>query len=328
MPQHHIVADFSRGDRPCSDLAINAFLSDQRRPALGDALTLEAGATGKEAIVRRLALLCIALVLFGIATTRYAAHAQATAGASDQALASTQQASPNSLAQAWGQIKQNHEETQTIGAAIGYLAVIAVLFWFAGISDMLRDGEPQNFGAIKIGRNETEDPRRPFSLAQTQMTWWFALVLAAYLFLFLATGDVPALTGQALTLMGIGTGTALGAALVEQNKANAKQERFNGLLAQISTNPVTDNIAALRAQARDLAQQLASKNFLTDILTDVDGISLHRFQSFVWTMAIGAIFIVEVVVRRQLPEFDPYTLGVLGISAGTYLGFKIPETPA
>lgn len=278
--------------------------------------------------MRHLGLLCVALVLLGIATTRYAAHAQSTVAAADQASASTRQATPDSLSRAWAQIEAKHAQPETIGAIIGYLAAIGLLFGVAATSDMLRDSEPQDFGGIKIGRNETEAPRRPFSLAQSQMAWWFALVLAAYLFLFLTTGDIPSLTGQALTLMGIGTGTALGATLVEQNKTNNKLERFSSLLRQISSNPVPDNVANLRAQARDLALDLSSKNFLADILTDVDGISLHRFQSFVWTIVLGAIFVIEVVIKRQLPEFDVYTLGILGISAGTYLGFKIPETPA
>jgi len=73
---------------------------------------------------------------------------------------------------------------------------------------------------------------------------------------------------------------------------------------------------------------LASKNFFNDILTDVNGVSLHRFQALIWTIVLGAVFLIEVVVEEKMPEFDPYVLGVLGISAGTYLGFKIPEQPS
>ena len=73
---------------------------------------------------------------------------------------------------------------------------------------------------------------------------------------------------------------------------------------------------------------MASKNFFNDILTDVNGVSLHRFQALIWTIVLGAVFLIEVVVEEKMPEFDPYVLGVLGISAGTYLGFKIPEQPS
>lgn len=279
--------------------------------------------------MRRFILLFAALILFWIGSTQYAAHAQPAAVPNNQTQANTLEAAPNlSLRQAWAKIKTNHMEPETIGFVIGYIAVIVVLFWFASTSDMLRDNEPQDFGGIIIGPNETNNLRRPFSLAQSQMAWWFAIVLAGYLFLFLTTGDIPSLNGQALTLMGIGTGTALGATLVEQNKANKKLDRFKGLLTQISANPTPDNVAELRSEARKLAQDLSSENFLSDILTDINGISLHRFQALVWTIALGAIFIIEVVVKKKMPEFDSYTLGILGISSGTYLGFKIPEIPA
>lgn len=277
--------------------------------------------------MRKVILLCAALLLLSIGATQFSASAQEPPSTSP--LASTNpQSQPNSLSAAWQDLKNKGDEREAIVWVIAYLAIIVILFWVASSSDMLRDSEPANFGGIKIGPTGLEDPKRPFSLAQSQMTWWFALVLAAYIFLFLVKGDVPALTAQTLTLMGIGTGTALGAALIEQNKTNAKLDRFKNLLAQISANPVPANVADLRAQARILAQELSSQNFLTDILTDVDGISLHRFQSFIWTLALGAIFVIEVVIKQQLPQFDEYTLGILGISAGTYLGFKIPETPA
>jgi hypothetical protein len=51
-----------------------------------------------------------------------------------------------------------------------------------------------------------------------------------------------------------------------------------------------------------------------------------------WTMLLGFIFVAKVLDDRTMPEFSPMTLALLGISAGTYLGFKIPgagkEEPA
>ncbi|MDE1146612.1 MAG: hypothetical protein PW843_08315 [Azospirillaceae bacterium] len=160
------------------------------------------------------------------------------------------------------------------------------------------------------------------------MAWWFVIVLAAYLYLFLVTGELDTLTGQALCLMGLGSGTAIGAVMVEQTKTNPILTAYQATLVQ-TADPTTpaDAQPALALTRGALALKLASRNFLHDILTDANGISLHRFQSVVWTFVLGVLFLVEVVVHRCMPDFDPYTLGVLGISAGTYLGFKIPEQP-
>lgn len=44
----------------------------------------------------------------------------------------------------------------------------------------------------------------------------------------------------------------------------------------------------------------------------------------VWTLILGFVFVAGVVSDRKVPEFDTATLALLGISAGTYLGFKLP----
>ena len=57
-------------------------------------------------------------------------------------------------------------------------------------------------------------------------------------------------------------------------------------------------------------------------------ISLHRFQMFVWTIVLGLIFVVSVYHGLEMPEFSAGLLGLMGISSGTYLGFKVPENAA
>jgi hypothetical protein len=54
--------------------------------------------------------------------------------------------------------------------------------------------------------------------------------------------------------------------------------------------------------------------------------SFHRFQMLAWTLLLGFVFVAKVLSDRAMPEFNAMTLSLLGISAGTYLGFKIPET--
>ena len=55
------------------------------------------------------------------------------------------------------------------------------------------------------------------------------------------------------------------------------------------------------------------------------GISIHRFQMFAWTLILGVIFIGSVYKNLEMPQFSATLLGLMGISSGTYLGFKVPE---
>ena len=91
----------------------------------------------------------------------------------------------------------------------------------------------------------------------------------------------------------------------------AKQSRLSGIDAQLaqSVPPAT------------------TKGFINDLLHDGDGVSFHRFQMVVWTMVLGIVFVWSVYRTIAMPEFDPSLLTLMGISAGTYVGFKFPEKP-
>lgn len=87
-------------------------------------------------------------------------------------------------------------------------------------------------------------------------------------------------------------------------------------------------VASLKGQIDDVYHTLqnpVSEGFIRDILTDSNGISFHRFQILVWTLVLVAIFATEVYNSLLMPEFNTTLLALMGISSGTYLGFKIPE---
>jgi hypothetical protein len=173
-----------------------------------------------------------------------------------------------------------------IGGFILIALLIFVLIKLALQSDLLRAGgtPPVDANGITL--------RKSYSLSRFQMAFWFFLVVASYCFIWLITGAADTITGSVLALIGIGSGTALGAAVVDVNK---------------------DQPAP------------ATRGFLKDVLSDADGICFHRFQMFVWTLVLGIMFISSVYYVLSMPEFSPTLLGLQGISAGTYLGFKIPE---
>lgn len=190
-----------------------------------------------------------------------------------------------------------------IVASILLVLILIVLVLLARHSELLRDLGPtpslDNWrGLGPWWRERKRRKHKPYSLARFQMAFWFFLVIASFLFIWLITGANDTITASVLTLIGIGAGTALGAAAID-----AASETNTS-----ATTPIT------------------SKGFFTDILTDhKSGISFHRFQMFIWTLVLGVLFIYSVWHRLSMPEFSGTLLALLGISSGTYLGFKIPE---
>ena len=91
----------------------------------------------------------------------------------------------------------------------------------------------------------------------------------------------------------------------------------------------TKQIADLQRQL-DYFEWPAWKGPLYDLLTEKDAgtgvVSFHRFQIFVWTIVLGIMFVANVYNQLAMPQFSATLLGLLGISAGTYVGFKIPES--
>ncbi|HLL02492.1 MAG TPA: hypothetical protein VK539_18055 [Myxococcaceae bacterium] len=164
----------------------------------------------------------------------------------------------------------------------------------------------RNRGLIRSGSPGVAPLRQPYNLSQFQMAFWFFLVVVSYVFIWLINDELDTITDSILGLLGIGAGTALGAALIDKSK-------------QPTTEPSTSVTPPEPGKPRE------SRGFLEDLLNDDAGISLHRFQLFVWTLVLGVIFCASVYKNLQMPEFSATLLGLMGLSSGTFLGFKLPE---
>ena len=69
----------------------------------------------------------------------------------------------------------------------------------------------------------------------------------------------------------------------------------------------------------------ASAGFWQDLVTDERGtVALDRFQIVAWTVVLGGVFFFSVLWDLTMPEYSPTMLALMGISSGTYLGFKLP----
>lgn len=230
------------------------------------------------------------------------------------------------------------------------LLLLAVFLVLAANSDIVRDGPTAAAAALpwwKFGIGS--GPKYSFSLARCQMAWWFFIILASFLYIWMIFGDTDTLTAGALVLMGISAATGFSSFVVDSSKADQRQSltaqqatlnaRLTALAAAIAADP---NNAALtteqqqkQASLDQVTQNLAalpspvglSQGFLNDILRDETGVSFHRFQMVAWTIVLGFIFAVAVYRSLAMPDFSPTLLGLMGISAGTYVGFKIPNPP-
>jgi hypothetical protein len=172
---------------------------------------------------------------------------------------------------------------------LGFLAIIAlalaVFIYLCRTTSLIRSG------------THPVPNERPYSLSLFQMSFWFFLVIAAYVFMWLITDELDTITDSVLALIGIGAATALGATLIDQKKSAPAPDEPGG----------------------------KSRGFLNDVMSDPTGVSLHRFQMFVWTLVLGVIFCGSVYKNLEMPEFSATLLGLMGVSSGTYLGFKVPE---
>lgn len=132
--------------------------------------------------------------------------------------------------------------------------------------------------------------KKAYSLAKTQMAVWTFLVAGALSFIFLVTWNENTLSNGVLVLIGISFGTTL-----------------------------------LSATAEGQPNPKPSQGFITDLLSDGDGPSFHRYQMMLFTIILAAIFVTKAASALIMPDFDPTLLGLMGISSGAYLGFKLQE---
>jgi hypothetical protein len=137
--------------------------------------------------------------------------------------------------------------------------------------------------------------KRPYSLGRAQMAWWFFLVVLSYSFIWLVTGDRDTIPPSVLGLIGISSATALAAAVIA---------------------PRGDSTISARR----------SEGWWKDLVADEEGaVTLDRLQIVVWTLVLSGIFLFSVIWELTMPEFNGTLLALMGVSSGTYIGFKLPQ---
>lgn len=177
-----------------------------------------------------------------------------------------------------------------------FTVLFAVVYFFDKYYFMLRD-------------NSTALPR-PYSFARVQLAWWSVIILAAFIsIIILSGGDAPTFNSSTLYLLGISSATSVGATLIDISD---------------QTNPNLTN----------LGQNIKGDNLMLDILSDKNGVNVHRFQTVVFNVVFGVWFIVYVLNHlgssntspsAVMPLIDSNNLILLGVSSGLYTALKTTE---
>ena len=258
---------------------------------------------------------------------------------------------PICFGQAWFELRIYPKYMWYVYGALGVLLLI--FLWLARSSAIVRDSSPfcgdepakTNRSWVRyLGVGEAKSTCS-FSLARCQMAWWFFIVVGSYLFIWLVTGDRDSLTSGVLILIGISAITGFSSVMIDNSKQGQRvaleneRRTLTQRVGQIqdATASADEKVEKGQKQARlaEIETSLAglpsppqkSEGFFQDILRDQDGVSFHRFQMAVWTVVLGGVFLSTVWRTLSMPDFSATLLGLMGISSGTFVGFKIPEQP-
>lgn len=189
---------------------------------------------------------------------------------------------------------------------IAFLVLLALMIFLDRKFQMLRD-------------NSVALPK-PYSYARVQLAWWTLVVLSCLIAILLARNAMPTLDSSTLILLGMSAGTTVVARLTDISDRN---------------NSGTDLVS----------QDFNGENFLLDILSDKNGVSIHRLQSVLINIIFGVWFIVQVLRHLTgvnpclpgdldcgkhpldfiIPVISTNNLILLGLSSGTYVALKTME---
>lgn len=155
--------------------------------------------------------------------------------------------------------------------------------------------------------------KKPYSYSRVQLTWWTLIIISSFVSIFLSKGNLPILDSSIIILLGISSATTATAAVIDTS------DQSNSKLT--------------------LIQNQESEGFLFDILSDNNGISIHRLQAVLFNIIIGIWVLYNVqkglidcnpltsqtCINAIFPSIDNNKLLLLGVSALAYVGLKTNE---
>jgi hypothetical protein len=205
--------------------------------------------------------------------------------------------------------KGNYDLHKTL-ALIIITGIILLFFVLALYSNILRD-EVNDCDAFDVNTEKLRKKLRlkfiksdnPFSLSRVQLAVWTVIISCSYIYLQLCMPvcSNTDINKTALILMGISAAVTTAGTIMDKREIQ---------------------------DARDRHQNTPSEGFFVDILSDDNGVSIHRFQNVIWTGIAMIIYLNKIYAIKTgcaLPELDETLLALTGISSATYLAIKSQE---
>ncbi|HMK38950.1 MAG TPA: hypothetical protein VK569_06390 [Bacteroidota bacterium] len=154
-------------------------------------------------------------------------------------------------------------------------------------------------------RDTSSATRKPYSYALSQLAWWTVIILASFISVMASKG-IPPVDPSTLILLGISAATTAAARIGDMSDTS---------------------------QGLTRTQDQASEGFFIDILSDSNGVNIHRFQALAFNLTFGIWFIHQVLhflpITDQpggiIPVLDQSNLLLLGLSSTTYAVLKTSE---
>lgn len=169
--------------------------------------------------------------------------------------------------------------------------IVALLLYLGRKTELLRDSVP----------SQPDFTKRPYSMAKTQLAFWIVVIVGCFIYVYFKKAEFnDVINGTALVLLGLSTATTALSAIA---------------ISPSGPSPAPDHPAPPPLH----------ENFLSDIMSDNEGMNVHRVQMLLWTVVFGIIFVHQVWKGGEFPDYDEKIYGLMGISSATYVWFKRSE---
>lgn len=142
----------------------------------------------------------------------------------------------------------------------------------------------------------TANPQ-PFSWSRVQLAWWTVIILSSLISIIwhdmqtAPPANIPTLHYSTLVLLGISAATTTVARMID--------------VSDLTSNP---------GQPRH--QDQGTGNFMMDVLSDQNGVSIHRLQAVIFNLVFG-IWFISIVLYNLGTGHDPCSLYMAGSQAAT-----------
>src|SRR5262245_24453260 len=143
------------------------------------------------------------------------------------------------------------------------VVTLVLLIWLVKKTNIIREPGPP----------AAPGKRRPYNLGRAQMAFWFFLIYASYVTIWLITDALDTITASLLALMGISAGTALSEALIDNGKDTVRENQMQSLTSEKaaleqSISEAQPQLDALNASTTTSVTDQANRDALNQQLID------------------------------------------------------------